>query len=44
MLCRWEFQTDSHDIGFGLFFKGQVDSSISMSVDEMDEMVVALLH
>ncbi|XP_062513834.1 SEC14-like protein 2 isoform X2 [Corticium candelabrum] len=38
-VIRWEFQTDSHDIGFGLFFKGQVDSSISMSVDEMDEMV-----
>jgi hypothetical protein len=38
-LYRWEFKTGGHDIGFGLYFKGQLDSEISMSIDEMDEMV-----
>ena len=40
MFYRWEFKTGGHDIGFGLYFKGQLDSNISMTVDEMDEMVI----
>jgi hypothetical protein len=38
-VIRWEFKTGGHDIGFGLYFKGQLDSEISMSIDEMDEMI-----
>ena len=35
----WEYKTSGHDIGFGLYFKGQIDSTVAMTIDEMDEMV-----
>eukprot|EP00118_Oscarella_pearsei_P011980 m.84437 g.84437 ORF g.84437 m.84437 type:complete len:188 (+) comp36410_c0_seq4:1562-2125(+) len=38
-LISWEYKTSSHDIGFGLFFKGQIDSSVKIAINEMDEII-----
>ncbi|XP_065831358.1 SEC14-like protein 2 isoform X2 [Oscarella lobularis] len=38
-VISWEYKTSGHDIGFGLYFKGQIDSTVAMTIDEMDEMI-----